>query len=134
MVIRWDKNKVNKYLKVIDGAIQRGKYHVALRLANRLLKHYYRSFIDSKIPTENEKDNIKLMSASISRYLIQYYRKCAVPQPEKRLMMMTVITNVIDVHNLYHNETQEESIIDKATATYVRENITSVICYLMRYF
>lgn len=134
MVIAWNTEKVNKYLSRIDGAIVQGRYNLALKLANRLLKHYYRSFIASNIPTENENENIRLMSISISRYLSNYYRNCSIPYPERRILMMSIITDVVDVHNLYTHESQEESIIDKATATYVFENVRSVVGYLRKYF
>ncbi|RMG83272.1 MAG: hypothetical protein D6714_10050 [Bacteroidetes bacterium] len=133
MVITWSRRKLNKYLSRIDGAILLGRYALALKLANRLLKHYYRSFIVSKIPTEQEKENIRLMAHSIRRYIIHHYRQCSMPDTEKRLLMMGMITNVMDVHSRFCEDVSEDTVADEATATYVRRNVTEVIRFLMKY-
>jgi hypothetical protein len=35
---------------------------------------------------------------------------------------------------LYTHESEEDSVVDKATATYVFENVKSVVGYLKKYF
>ena len=134
MIIQWDSDKVAKYLSRIDGAIVQGRYSLALKLANRLLKHYYRSFINQKISAEQEADNVRLMAIVISRYLMRHYRKYQIPYSERRLMAMNLISSVIVIYMVNTPETTEDiQVIDKATATYVRENVGSVVSYLGKY-
>ena len=134
MIIQWDSDKVAKYLSRIDGAIVQGRYSLALKLANRMLKHYYRSFINQKISAEQEADNIRLMAIVISRYLMRHYRKYQIPYSERRLMAMNLISSVIVIYMVNTPETTEDiQVIDKATATYVRENVGSVVSYLGKY-
>ncbi|MCR9286754.1 MAG: hypothetical protein NXI23_05105 [Bacteroidetes bacterium] len=130
----WSNDNINKYLSRIEGSIIKGRYNLALKLANRLLKRYYRSFITTKIPTEIEKENLRKMSVCISKYLVQHNRNCSIPYSERRLLMMAITTDVVDIHNLYTHESEEDSIVDHATATYVFENVKSVVRYLRRYF
>ena len=132
--MEWNNQRINKYLSRIEGAIVKGRHNLALKLAKRFLKHYYRAFIISKIPTEQEKDNIRKMELSISRYLIQHYRNCSMPYPERRHLMMALTTDLVDVHNLYTHESEEDSVIDSATATYIYENVKRVAGYLRKYF
>ena len=132
--MKWNDDNINNYLTKIEGAILRGKYNLALWLANRLLKQHYKSFILTKISTDIEKENLRKMSLSITRYLTQHYRNCTLPSEERRMLMMTITTDVVDVHNYYTNDSKNNSIIDKATATYVYENVKSVVRYLRKYF
>lgn len=133
MIIQWNRKKLNKYLSRIDGAIVQGRYSLALKLANRLLKHYYRFFIVFKMPTESEKDNINTMSLSISKYLLKYYRKSKIPYSERRLMKLALTANVLDAYTPRTLESNDDKVIDEETATYVRENVNSVIQFLMKY-
>jgi hypothetical protein len=134
MIIKWDTEKVLKYLASIDLAITRGKYAVAMKLANRLLKHYYRSFISEKISAEQEADNIRLMSTIITRYLIRHYRQYKIPYSEKRLMVMQLISSVLVIYMMNTSDTPEDmQVIDKATATYIRDNVGNVVTFLSKY-
>ena len=134
MIIKWNTEKVLKYLACIDLAIVRGKYAVALKLANRLLKHYYRSFISEKISTEHEADNIRLMSNIICRYLVRHYRHYKIPYSEKRLMVMQIISSVLVIYMMNTSDSPEDmQVIDKATATYIRENVGNVVNFLSKY-
>lgn len=134
MIIKWDTEKILKYLSRIDQSIVEGRYYLAMKLANRLLKHYYRSFISEKISAEQEADNIRLMSAIIIRYLLRHYRKYKIPYSEKRLMVMQLVSSVIVIYMMNTSETPEDmQVIDKATATYIRDNVSNVVTFLSKY-
>lgn len=134
MIIKWNTEKVIKYLSRIDQSIVQGRYYLAMKLANRLLKHYYRSFISEKISAEQEADNIRLMSSIIIRYLLRHYRKYKIPYSEKRLMVMQLVSSVIVIYMMNTSETPEDmQVIDKATATYIRENVGNVVTFLSKY-
>lgn len=135
MVIKWNTEKVLKYLSRIDQAIIEGRYYLAMKLANRLLKHYFRSFINEKISAEQEKDNIRLMSLIIARYLMRYFRKYKIPYSEQRLLVMQLISSVLVIYMVNTPETTEEmQVIDKGTAMYVRDNVGNVVSFLGKYF
>jgi len=134
MIIKWDTEKVIKYLSRIDQSIVQGRYYLAMKLANRLLKHYYRSFISEKISAEEEADNVRLMSAIITRYLLRHYRKYKIPYSEKRLMVMQLVSSVLVIYMMNTSETPEDmQVIDKATATYIRDNVGNVVTFLSKY-
>ncbi|RMF32737.1 MAG: hypothetical protein D6765_00005 [Bacteroidetes bacterium] len=135
MVIHWNTEKLNKYLSRIDGAILQGRYYLALKLANRLLKQYYRTFISAKIPYERERDNIRLMAISICRYLLRYFRKYRVPYSERALLSIALVTNVVFINmtSTSKDSPEDQNVIDRATATYVRDNVSRIVRYLMKY-
>ena len=135
MAIHWNTEKLNKYLSRIDGAIAEGRYNLAVRLANRCLRQYYREFINTNnIPTEPMSvENVRLMALSIVRYLNSYFRKYEIPYSERRLVFISLASNIIFLASV--NMSEERSYpTDKALATYARDNVSSIIGYLMRYF
>jgi len=125
---------LNRELGRIDGAILAGRYNLAIKLAHRSLKHYYSSCISTNnVSIEQVKaDNVRAMAICICRHLMAHFRKYEIPYNERRLMFITLVSNVIflTTMSLYSND---EHLIDKATATYARENVDSIISYLMRY-
>lgn len=135
MAPNWDTEKLNRYLSRIDGAILAGRYNLALKLAHRCLKQYYRSCIAiNSIPTEQmQADNVRLMAVYICRHLMSYFHKHEIPFSERRLMFISIVSNVIFLAamSLYDSD---DFFTDKAMATYARENVYHIISYLMRYF
>lgn len=134
MTIHWNTEKLNRELGRIDGAILAGRYNLAMKLAHRSLKQYYRTYISThNIPVEQMKaDNVRAMAIYICRHLMAHFRKYEIPYNERRLMFITLVSNVIflTTMSLYSND---DHLVDKATATYARENVDSIITYLMRY-
>ncbi|MBI5916773.1 MAG: hypothetical protein HY842_15455 [Bacteroidetes bacterium] len=136
MIIHWNSEKLNKALVRIDGAIVAGRYNLALKLAHRSLKQYYSSYISSNnIPTEQmQADNIRAMSIYICRHLMAHFRKYEIPYSERRLMFITLVSNVIFLSTMSLSSDSDDYFADKVMATYARENVNSIISYLMRYF
>lgn len=135
MAIHWNTEKFNKYLSRIDGAIADGRYNLAVRLAHRCLRQYYREFIlMNNIPTEPmSAENLRLMALSIVKYLNSYFRKYEIPYSERRLVFISLASNIIFLASVNMNE-EKAYPTDKALATYARDNVSSIIGYLMRYF
>ena len=125
---------MSRELGRIDGAILAGRYNLAIKLAHRSLKQYYSSYIsDNNIQIEQVKaDNVRVMAIYICRHLMAHFRKYEIPYNERRLMFITLVSNVIflTTMSLY---TEDDYLTDKVTATYARENVSSIISYLMRY-
>jgi hypothetical protein len=136
MAIHWNTEKLNKYLSRIDGAIVAGRYNLALKLAHRLLKQYYHSCITSNnIPTEQmQADNVRVMAVYICKHLLSHFRKYEIPYSERRLMFISLVSNVIFISAMNLTSDSDEVLTDKALATYARENVYHIISYLMRYF
>lgn len=136
MAIHWSTERLNKDLARIDGAILAGRYNLALKLAHRSLRQYYSLFIDENgIPAEQmSSENVRQMAIYISKYMLKYFRKYEIPHSERRLMFISLASNVIFMSNMSITESPEESPADKALATYARENVSSIISYLMKYF
>lgn len=136
MAIHWNTERLNKDLARIDGAILAGRYNLAMKLAHRSLRQYYRLFIDENgIPTEQlPPENVRQMAVYISKYLLKYFRKYEIPHSERRLMFIALASNIIFMSNMNITESPEDSPADKALATYARENVNSIISYLMKYF
>ena len=134
MTIHWNTEKLNKYLSRIDGAITAGRYNLALKLTHRLLKQYYHSCITSNnIATEQvQADNVRIMAVYICKHLMSHFRKYEIPYSERRLMFISLVSNVIFISTL--SSESDEVLADKALATYARENVYHIISYLMRYF
>lgn len=134
MTIHWNTEKLNRELGRIDGAILAGRYNLAMKLAHRSLKQYYSTYISAhRIPIEQMKaDNVRAMAIYICRHLMSHFRKYEIPYNERRLIFITLVSNVIflTTMSLY---AKDDYLIDKATATYARENVDSIISYLMRY-
>jgi hypothetical protein len=136
MVIHWNTEKLNKYLSRIDGAIVSGRYNLALKLAHRLLKQYYSSFISTNnISTEQmHADNVRFMAVCICKHLMSHFRKYEIPYSERRLMFISLVSNVIFISTMNLSDSPDDAFADKALATYARENVYNIISYLMRYF
>ncbi len=136
MAIHWNTEKLNKYLSRIDGAIVAGRYNLALKLAHRLLKQYYLSCITSNnIPTEQvQADNVRIMAIYICKHLLSHFRKYEIPYSERRLLFISLVSNVIFISAMNLSSESDEFLADKALATYARENVYHIISYLMRYF
>ncbi len=135
MAIHWNTDKLNQYLSRIDGAIVAGRYNLALKLAHRLLKQYYHSCITSNnISTEQmQADNVRVMAIYICKHLLSHFRKYEIPYSERRLMFISLVSNVIFISAMNLSDT-DDVLTDKALATYARENVHHIISYLMRYF
>lgn len=136
MAIHWDTEKLNRYLSRIDGAILAGRYNLALKLAHRCLKQYYHTFITANgIPTEQvQADNVRVMAVYICKHLMSHFRKYEIPYSERRLMFISLVSNVIFLATMNLSSDSDDFLADKAMATYARENVYHIISYLMRYF
>ena len=135
MASHWSTEKLNKSLSRIDGAIVAGRYNLAMKLAHRCLRQYYYSFIAYNIPNEyGRADNVRMMSISIVRYLNSYFRKYEIPYSERRLMFIALASNILFLSTMNMSDSQDDLFADKAMATYARENVDSIISYMMRYF
>lgn len=134
MTIHWNTEKLNRELGRIDGAILAGRYNLAIKLAHRSLKQYYSACISThNVSVEQlNADNVRAMAICICRHLMAHFRRYEIPYNERRLMFITLVSNVIflTTMSLYAND---DHLVDKATATYARENVDSIISYLMRY-
>lgn len=135
MAIHWNTEKLNHYLARIDTAIAEGRYQLAVRLANRCLRQYYRAFIEeNNIPVEPMRlENIRLMALSICRYLNSYFRQREIPYSERRLIFISLASHFIFLASMPLDQ-DATSAPDKAMAMYARENLNEIICYLSRYF
>ncbi|MCC6725109.1 MAG: hypothetical protein IT258_11410 [Saprospiraceae bacterium] len=134
MAILWNTDKLNRHLSRIDGAIMAGRYNLALKLAHRSLKQYYSTHISTHNISVDpiSTDNIRVMAIYICRHLMAHFRKYEIPYNERRLMFITLVSNVIFLTTMSISS-EDDYLADKATATYARENVSSIISYLMRY-
>ncbi len=133
MIIHWNTEKLNRYLFRIDGAILKGRYHLALKLTNRLLKQYYKSLLLTKLPEHPKSNDVRSMSNSICRYLLKYYKKYKIPHWDRRIFLISLVSNVVFIYMMHTSKSGEEQIIDKATAIYMREKVNYIILFLMKY-
>ena len=135
MAYLWNTERLNKDLARIDGAIMAGRYNLAMKLAHRSLKQYYRSILKTNelYSEQMSADNIRQMAIFISKYLLRYFRKYDIPYSERRVIFISLVSNFIFITTMNMMES-EEYLTDKATATYARENVYNIISYLMRYF
>jgi hypothetical protein len=125
--------KLNRYLRRIDGAISVGRYTLALKLTNRLLKEYYRAFLHTRMAyEETRKEEISWMSASVCRYIMRYYRRYRISYSERRLLLITNVTNVL-FNTMSALNTTNRPAIDKAIAVYARNNANRIVRYLSRW-
>ena len=137
----WNIDRLNKDLARIDGAIMAGRYNLAMKLAHRSLKQYYRSVLKTgpELKTDDfnmeqmNADNIRQMAIYISKYLLKYFRKYNIPYSERRVIFISLVSNFIFIATMNLSES-DEYLTDKAAATYARENVYNIISYLMRYF
>ena len=121
-------DKLNRYLKRIDGAILNRRYALALGLANRCLTEYYRDFLKYTMKYEViHTNNINQMAIFIYRYILKYFKSNNIPYSATRLLCITVATNVLFVSSTTN------SYIDRAVATYARDNVNSIVRFLSRY-
>jgi hypothetical protein len=136
MAIQWNTEKLNQYLFRIDGAIVSGRYNLALKLAHRCLRQYYHTFIkENNVPTgQIPADNVRLMAVYICKHLMSHFRKYEIPYSERRLLFISLVSNVIFISTMNLYSSQDDYLADKALATYARENVYSIISYMMRYF
>lgn len=135
--VRREKNieKLNRYLMRIDGAIYAGRYTLAFKLTNRCLMEYYRAFMRShQILSMGKKEDINLMSISICRYIISYFRTYRIPYTERRILLITTVTNVLftTMSNLQSTGSSKFKV-DKAIAIYARNNMNRIARFLSRY-
>ncbi|MCB0642718.1 MAG: hypothetical protein KDC44_13815, partial [Phaeodactylibacter sp.] len=134
--VRREKNieKLNRYLSRIDAAIQEGRYTLAFKLTNRCLIEYYRAFIRShQIPSMGTMDNINLMSIHICRYIIGYFNKYRIPYTERRVLLITTVTNVLFTTMRHIQSSTAKVKVDKAIAIYARNNMNRIARFLSRY-
>ncbi|MFQ5446924.1 MAG: hypothetical protein ACE5FF_08320 [Saprospiraceae bacterium] len=136
MAIHWNTEKLNKCLSRIDGAIMAGKYNLALKLAHRYLRQYYLSFVKRhNVPLEQlQPENVRYLAITICRYLNSYFRKYDIPFSERRLMFISLVSNIIFIATMNLYDSRDDYLADKAMATYARENVGNIISYLLRYY
>ncbi|MCB9285315.1 MAG: hypothetical protein H6563_14685 [Lewinellaceae bacterium] len=125
--------KLNRYLKRIDGAILVGRYTLAFNLTNRLLKEYYRDFLQARAPLDSAVEDLHLMSLSVCRHTVQYFRKHYIPYSERRIILIATVTNVLatTMGRLKRSSSGSFSI-DKAIALYARNNVRRIVRFLSR--
>lgn len=125
--------KLNRYLKRIDGAILVGRYTLAFNLTNRLLKEYYRDFLQARAPLDSAVEDLHLMSLSVCRHTVQYFRKHYIPYSERRIILIATVTNVLATTMGRLNRSSSGSFfIDKAIALYARNNVKRIVRFLSR--
>lgn len=121
-------DKLNRYLKRIDGAINNGRYALALGLANRCLREYYRHFLKNTMKYDlNKKYSMNQMAIYIYRYILKYLRTNNIPYSATRLLFITIATNALFL------AMTSNAYVDKAIATYARDNVNSIVRFLLRY-
>ncbi|MCB0684402.1 MAG: hypothetical protein KDC32_26345 [Saprospiraceae bacterium] len=126
-------DKLNRYLKRIDGAILHGRYTLAMKLTNRLLKEYYRAFLVSVDNYDLKKEDLNLMSISVCRYIVNYFKKNRIPYTERRILLITTVTNVLFTTMRHINRSAGKYPIDKAIAIYARNNVNRIVRFLSRW-
>ncbi|MBR9922606.1 MAG: hypothetical protein GYB31_17365 [Bacteroidetes bacterium] len=128
-------DKLNKYLRHIDAAIHAGRYTLAIKLSNRCLKEYYRAYLKTTLHRwESHTENVQWMSISVVRYMINYFRKHSIPYSERRLLLMTTVSNVLHTAMSRLKTTSGRYAIDKAIAVYARNNMKRIAKFLSKYF
>ena len=133
MVKESNTEKLNRYLKRIDGAILVGRYTLAFNLTNRLLKEYYREFLQARAPLDSAVEDMHLMSVSVCRHSVQYFRKHYIPYSERRIILIATVTNVLATTMGRLNRSSSGSFfIDKAIALYARNNVKRIVRFLSR--
>ncbi|MEM9886440.1 MAG: hypothetical protein AAF849_11165 [Bacteroidota bacterium] len=121
-------DKLNRYLKRIDGAINNGRYALAIGLANRCLREYYRHFLKHTMKYDLKKTySMNQMAIYIYRYILKYLRTNNIPYSATRLLFITITTNALFL------AVTSNAYVDKALATYARDNVNSIVRFLLRY-
>jgi hypothetical protein len=125
--------KFNRYLKHIDYAILKGRYYLALKLSNRILKEYYRYYLKKYKKTYDfKKEDLTLMSIWVCRYMVQYFRQYRIPYMERRVLFITTVTNVLFT-TMRRADSSRQYAVDRAIAIYARNNANRIIRYLVKY-
>lgn len=128
-------DKLNKYLRHIDAAIHAGRYTLAFQLTNRCLKEYYRAYLKTtRHHWESKSENVQWMSISVVRYLLTYFRSNAIPYSERRMLLMTTVSNMLHTTMARLKSTSGKYAIDKAIAIYARNNMKRIAKFLSKYF
>jgi hypothetical protein len=121
-------DKLNRYLKRIDGLISNGRYSLALGLANRCLREYYSHFLRHTMKYDTAKTpSMNQMAIQIYRYILRYFRTNNIPYSATRLLFITIVTNALFI------AVTSNAYVDKALATYARDNLNSIVRFMMRY-
>jgi len=121
-------DKLNRYLKRIDGAINNGRYSLALGLANRCLREYYSHFLRHTMKYEASKTySMNQMAIYIYRYILRYFKTNNIPYSATQLLFITISTNALFLART------SNAYVDKAVATYARDNVNSIVRFLVRY-
>lgn len=121
-------DKLNRYLKRIDGLINNGRYNLALGLANRCLREYYSHFLKHTMNYDSSKTySMNQMAIYIYRYILRYFRTNNIPYSATRLLFITIVTNALFI------AMTSNAYVDKAIATYARDNLNSIVRFLVRY-
>jgi hypothetical protein len=129
-----DTEKLNRYLKRIDGAILAGRYTLAFNLTNRLLMEYYRAFLYARMSSSYSHSlaDLRLMSVSVTRQIVQYLRSHTIPFSERRILLITTVTNVLATMAVNLQESAGKWSIDKAIAIYARNNVKRIVRFLSK--
>ncbi|GEM_PF-1948421 len=128
--------KVNRYLRRIDGAILAGRYSLAVKLTNRCLREYYRTFLHScsLVREEFKKEDLNKMAVQICRFLLVYARKYGIPYPESRILLISSISaHINEAASNIDRLPDGEARTDKAMALYARYNVNRIIRFLSRF-
>ncbi len=128
--------KVNRYLRRIDGAILAGRYTLAVKLTNRCLREYYRTFLRScaLVRDEFRKEDLNQMAVQICRFLLVYARKYGIPYPESRILLISAISaNINEAAAAADRAEEGKASADKALALYARYNVNRIIKFLSRF-
>ncbi len=128
--------KVNRYLRRIDGAILAGRYSLAVKLTNRCLREYYRTFLRScsLVREEFKKEDLNQMAVQICRFLLMYARKYGIPYPESRILLISAVSaSINEAASEVDREQGGKARADKAMALYARYNVNRIIKFLSRF-
>lgn len=121
-------DKLNRYLKRIDGAINNRKYSLALGLANRCLKEYYSHFLTNTAKHDlGYSTSMTQMAIYIYRYINKYFVTNNIPYSATRLLFITMVTNALFL------AMTSNAYVDRAVATYARDNVNAIVRFLLRY-
>lgn len=121
-------DKLNRYLKRTDGAINSGRYSLALGLANRCLREYYSHFLRHTMKYDVSKTySMNQMAIYIYRYILRYFKTNNIPYSATQLLFITISTNALFI------AMTSNTCVDRAVATYARDNVNSIVRFLLRY-
>lgn len=127
--------KLYKYLKRIDGAITSQRYTLAVLLTKRCLNEYYCYFITLRCSAYHQKNYGELneMAVQVIKYVIGTLQKQKAPHSLTSLTKIALVTNSLSLTEQNIHRLGDGTAIDKGTALYYRENLNSIVRFLVKF-